>query len=69
MNIKSPTPLTRFVVWAGVEKVKGRVKGRWMARAPPTPKNHATAAHAAAHTPDDKGQQKCVHERSKTRRT
>ena len=27
--------------------------GRWMARAPPTPKNHATAAHAAAHTPDD----------------
>jgi len=22
-----------------------------------TPKNHATAAHAAAHTPDDKGQQ------------
>ena len=43
------------------------MKGRWMARAPPTPKNHATAAHAAAHTPDDKGQQKCVHERSKTR--
>ena len=43
--------------------MEGRVVGRWMARAPPTPKNHATAAHAAAHTPDDKGQQKCVHEK------
>ena len=48
-NIKSPTPSTRFIVWAGVKKTEGRMEGHHF---PPTPKPTRPPTHRRAHTED-----------------